>query len=1316
MRAPSGPVVLPSAKLALIAAVLLGFAGAWASAQESSASRAELIQDEYNIRAWSVAEGLPMRTGRSIEQSPDGYVWIGTFQGIARLDGRRVTVFSSTNTPGIERSHFISQAFDQQGRHWFGTEEGVVWRKGDRWHTWGTAQGWPESGYVNRIEISATGEPVFACGGKLLAMRGSDLVTIPAPPRPDNDKSALRPVVSLDGTLWCESDTQVCRWNGNEWTVVASGGNTTNPFGGLCRSNAGGVWITQGPRAWRISDGVEVESRAVPEEFEADRRCALEDSRGDLWFGFLHRGLAVVRRDGSYFTANQATGLPDTEISNLFEDREGNVYAGTGASGAIVFTRKQIRMLGGKDQESGRNAIVSITPDGFGGVLVLNSLGLLQRYSLDGDAHPAPPVPPSSQVLAILRDPNGAIFAGTKYDGLLRLPLNQPWQWLQPKGSRPKMIRALYRDTRGRIWFGHEGGFGIADGTDGSLVELSSPITERVVCFAEDARGWMWIGTTSRVVAVEMGGFSILEEIPVPRSVTAMRRAADADLWVATEDGSLLRARGKTLARFGPEQGLQTGEVSGVLEDGYGDLWCASTTGIYWLRRKNLEAVANGTEPEVLPVPFDSCHGLPFSYCYSNAQPSAKSLDAGKFLFATRRGVALIDQRRMASPRFAANPILESVVADGKEVRISHGASEIFLPAGTKHVQMRFSVPTMLCPDRVKADLYDESKPTDKRPIDASGMVSVEPEPGRELRLLVRARGADPNAGTGELRFRLSVIPQWWQSTAFRIGIPTALAIVVALSGILLQERRVRSSRAQMERERALSEERARFAAVLESTHELVAFADEQGRLFYLNPMGRELLQIGATEPLEPLHIESLLDTRSLSIWKGEVLARWRPNAPWIGKLWFYSASGAQVPIAAAVLGHRRPDESVDFISIVGHDMRPEIEASTRQTRLEAQLQHAQKLEAIGTLAGGIAHDFNNILASILGSAELARLKADEKTLTHLQQIIQASLIARDLVRRILEFSRSDAAHHEVVDLAKVARDAVALLKPTLPGGLDIQLESTQPARVLGDASQLHQVLVNLCLNAAQAIPTESGWIRIEIRREPEATQGESAGWVVLRVSDSGVGMDEQVRSRIFEPFFTTKAVGKGTGLGLAVVHGIVRRHGGTTAVDSAVGQGTTFTIRFPEVTRAISESEHPPALPSPEISAESGRVLVVDDEPLVGRTFAEMLGTAGFDSTYVKDPQNALAMVRQNPRSFDAIVTDLGMPGMSGIDLTREIHRTRPEIPVILITGYGAGSLERRDLTAVGRLRVLEKPIDMQSLIAVVRNEIGTARQALRS
>lgn len=1257
-----------------------------------------------------------MRSGRSIEQSSDGYIWIGTFQGIARLDGRRATVFSASNTPGIERSHFISQAFDQQGRHWFGTEDGVVWRKGDRWHSWGAAQGWPESGYVNRIEISVTGEPIFACGGKLLTLRGSSLESIPAPPRPSHDKSALRPVVALDGTLWCESDAQVCRWNGNEWTVIASGGSPLNPFGGLCRSSAGGVWITQGPRAWRIAEGVQVESRAVPEEFAADRRCALEDSRGDLWFGFLHRGLAVVRRDGSSFTANQATGLPDTEISNLFEDREGNVYAGTGASGAIVLTRKQIRMLGGKDQESGRNAIISITSDGFGGVLVLNSLGLLQRYSLDGDSHPAPPVPPSSQVLTILRDPNGALFAGTKHDGLLRLPPNQPWQWLQPKGSRPKMIRALTRDSRGRIWYGHEGGFGIVDGADGAPIELSSPIAERVVCFAEDPRGWMWIGTTSRVAAIEMESFTVLEEFRVSRPVTAIRRAADADLWIATEDGFLLRARGKALARFGPEQGLDTGEVSSILEDGYGDLWCASIKGIYWIRRKNLEAAANGTEPEVAPVLFDSCHGLPFNYCYSNAQPSAKSLDAGKFLFATRRGVALVDQSRLTSPRFAANPILESVAADGREVKFSRGEGEIFLPAGTKHVQMRFSVPTMHCPDRVKVDLYDESNPTEKRPLDSSGSASVEPTPGRGMRLTVRARGADPDAGVGELRLRLSVIPRWWESTAFRIGFPAAILIAAALGSILIQERRVRSSRAQMERARALSQERARFAAVLESTHELVAFADEQGRLFYLNPMGRDLLQVGPADPLESLRIEDLLDAKSLAIWKGEILARWRPDAPWIGKLWFHSAAGAQVPIAAAVIGHRRADDSVDFISIVGHDMRPEIEASARQSRLEAQLQHAQKLEAIGTLAGGIAHDFNNILASILGSAELAKLKADEKTLVHLQQIVQASLIARDLVRRILEFSRSDASHREVVDLSRVARDAIALLKPTLPDGIEIQLESSQPARMLGDASQLHQVLVNLCLNAAQAIPTEIGWIRIEIRREPAAARGETAGWVVLRVSDSGVGMDEQIRSRIFEPFFTTKAVGKGTGLGLAVVHGIVRRHGGTTAVESAVGKGTTFTIRFPEASQAIGESEHPPALPSPEISAESGRVLVVDDEPLVGRTFAEMLGTAGFDSTYVQSPQNALAMVRQNPRSFDVIVTDLGMPGMSGIDLTREIHHMRPEIPVILITGYGAGSLERRDLTAVGRLRVLEKPIDMQSLIAVVRNELGTARQALPS
>jgi signal transduction histidine kinase/ActR/RegA family two-component response regulator len=344
--------------------------------------------------------------------------------------------------------------------------------------------------------------------------------------------------------------------------------------------------------------------------------------------------------------------------------------------------------------------------------------------------------------------------------------------------------------------------------------------------------------------------------------------------------------------------------------------------------------------------------------------------------------------------------------------------------------------------------------------------------------------------------------------------------------------------------------------------------------------------------------------------------------------------------------------------------------------RLEAQLRQAQKLEAIGTLAGGIAHDFNNILGAILGYGELARSDADPDSAQarHLDGVMNAGQRAKALVERILAFSRAGMGQRVPVHVQSVVAEALHLLLPSLPPGIWLArtLEADDVA-VIGDATQIHQVVMNLCTNAMQAMQ-EGGTLTVALtRRHPEHARTLATGelpagdYVCLAVGDQGRGIEPAVLDRIFDPFFTTKGVGVGTGLGLSLVHGIVADLGGGIEVASRPGSGTTFTIWLP-----CSASAAAPATIDAGVPGGDGeRVLLVDDEVALVHVGEEMLAELGYDPAAYTSSVDALAAFAAEPERFDAVLTDETMPQLSGSQMAQQIRRIRPDIPILLMSGY---------------------------------------------
>lgn len=384
--------------------------------------------------------------------------------------------------------------------------------------------------------------------------------------------------------------------------------------------------------------------------------------------------------------------------------------------------------------------------------------------------------------------------------------------------------------------------------------------------------------------------------------------------------------------------------------------------------------------------------------------------------------------------------------------------------------------------------------------------------------------------------------------------------------------------------------------------------------------------------------------------------------------------------------------------------------------KMEHQVHSRHKMEALGTLAGGVAHDFNNLLAVILGNAEMLAAEAPPGSPGEesVSAIRTAARRARDVVRRILLYARPEAEDLAPIALEPVIEETIHLLETTLPSSISIHWQRpAEPVSAIADASQLGQVLMNLCVNASQALPDERGAIefrltQVEIDEAGALRLGVEPGpFALIAVRDTGAGMSEAVRARIFEPFFTTKTVGKGSGLGLSIVEGVVRGHRGAIEVESVERQGSTFSIYLPASAPAAAVPTKPSASPSAQPPEAGKRILLLDDEQMVLDVSAKVIRRAGYVVDPHLDVDTALAALEKDPKGYAALVTDRSMPKLSGLEVASRARALNRHLPVILVTGrVEAGDAEAGCIDAV-----VTKPADIQTLVGTIERAIADAQ-----
>ncbi len=392
-------------------------------------------------------------------------------------------------------------------------------------------------------------------------------------------------------------------------------------------------------------------------------------------------------------------------------------------------------------------------------------------------------------------------------------------------------------------------------------------------------------------------------------------------------------------------------------------------------------------------------------------------------------------------------------------------------------------------------------------------------------------------------------------------------------------------------------------------------------------------------------------------------------------------------------------------------ELRGTLTDITESKLMKSQLQQSQKMDAIGTLAGGIAHDFNNILAGIIGFTEIALLDVPDSDpiRRNLEQALKASNRARELVRQIFVFSRHDDYDKKPLKITPIIKETLKLLRSSIPSTIDIRqkIKTTNEIVVLANLTQIHQILIHLCTNGARAMGENGGVLDVDlvnvdldsdaVASYPDLNPG---SYVKLTVRDNGHGMDRDVIERIFDPSITAKEMGQAPGKGLSVIHGIMKGYGGTISVSSEPGKGTTFDGFFP---RIENEEELEPGDSDP-LPMGKGRILFVDDEAVLVQVGKQMLEHLGYEVVARTSSIEALEAFCAKPKKFDLVITDQTMPNMTGTRLTKELLNIRPEIPIILCTGYSE-AISPKTAKTLGIKKIVTKPIALRELAETIRD-----------
>jgi PAS domain S-box-containing protein len=1267
---------------------------------------------QYLRSAWQRAEGLPQNTVMDVLQARDGYLWATTQDGLARFDGLRFTLFTTSTDPALTSDDFTTLLEDRSGTLWAGTAGGGLYTlRNGRLQPF--SGGTLPSAVVTDLFEDPDGTLWIATLGGLSRFANGALTTFTtADGLPGNGVRSL--TRDRRGTLWIATEAGIALRQGDRFVPTAGASQLpSQDVRVVYATQTGGVLIgtVQGLVSYRDGSFTPVGSRTAATG--GIIRAIHEDPAGALWIGTQDRGITriVGNRTEELGTAQ---GFVSDDVRAFATDAEGNLWVGTNIGGLVRL--KDPRVLAfGKPEGLPDDVVLPVTADRagnlwagtYGGGAARLAGGTWTTYSSrDGLMNDA--------VLSLAASADGGMWVGTR-TGVNKIRDGRVEQFGEAAGLPRVVITALLEDRKGRLWVGTRSGAYLFDGTrttrpDGEL--------SRGVVFAihEGRDGTMWFGTEGSGV-IRINGDGSATPFGADGGlggavVWSIAEDTDGAIWFTTNARGVLRYVNGRLLTYRARDGLIDDTIYRIIDDGAGSLWLSSNRGIQRIRRQQFAAFDARSITKVSGEIFGETDGMRSEECNGGISPAGWRTPDGVLWFPTIKGLARIDPALLAAGQRPPPVVIEAIVADGREMR---GAGPLSVAPGARSLEFHYTALSLRSPDKVRFRYKLEGFDADW--IDGGARRTAyytNLAPARYTFRVIAANDAGVWNEAGATTM-VTLEPHFSQTRSFYVLMAATLLLIVfglhkaRMSGLEAREHEL----ARVAEERrwalvALQQSEAQFRTLFENVNEAVYRSTPDGRLVLANPSMARLLGYDSVDEILGVSVRDMY--ADLDEYTKLVATLSESGEARAVEIRLRTHDGRDVVVLESL---RRVDsEGMTYFEGTLVDI-------TDRKHLEEQLLQLQRIESIGRLAGGVAHDVNNLLTPILGQAELLgeELAADDPRRLRVDQIRKAALSARSFTRQLLAFSRRQILKRRIVDVNDALHDLEGILRRLVGEHIDVRVvRAPDLKRVNVDPGQLEQVVINLVVNAKDAMPlggtltVETGNVDVEAV-EAAGKPGVAAGpYVRITVSDTGAGISPDVRTRLFEPFVTTKP--QGHGLGLALVHGIVTQSGGHIEVDSEPGQGTSFRIYLPALDEVAAEV----AAPARRVDGVTGQtILLVEDEDDVRSITAEMLERAGYHVLAASDAEHAQRIEAEFHQPIDLLLTDVVMPGLGGPALADILRARRQGLKVLYTTGYidddvAHHGVLRPDVT------VLEKPFTFEALLDAVRESVMAHAAADRS
>ncbi|MCC7375440.1 MAG: hypothetical protein IT581_12365 [Verrucomicrobiales bacterium] len=1051
----------------LALAALIG----WVLTTAGAADAPVASDPPFVIQTWQTAEGLPENSATAMAQTPDGYLWFGTFRGLVRFDGVNFAVLDPRQLADLPSPGVVNLHLDRRDRLWVSTLGGLIVREGSRWRLVNKAAT-ADGDYVRTFSERDNGDLLLThYNGRIFEVAHDRLSELSKPP--GNSPDGYLGGTDEAGRWWVVNRGFIGTWTGTNWVPELWGTNVPVRQGhpiGLAQARDGGFWLLLDKDLWKHSRDRTVLHRSLTVDDQivgvGSVSRITEDLAGNLWIASFDAGLLQLLPDGSLLKWSESNGLSYRDVRFVFEDRERNLWIGTSGGGLQRFRERRFQTFASADGTAPR-IVNSVSAAADGGVHVASFGQGLFHLGPDGLGRLRLPNWRDDSMFfhSVLTDRSGRTWTGILGEGLHRFD-RRTGEHFPPDQLGGAEITAMYEDSRSRIWISNGQGVTVFDqGHREHYGEAHGLPPERVCAFTEDQDAVLWLSNLNGVFRLEEGRF---REVRAPdgqalRGVTCLKGDAGRTLWMGSLSQGLLRWRDGKVSTIDGRVGFPEHGVYAILEDDHGFFWMPSSRGIVRASRVSLESAADGQIDDLPCQVLDLSDGLPSVETPAQHQPTCARDRDGRLWFATAKGVAMTDPSRFrvnsAPPpvhidavRFIGSAPSGSGRDEAHRIEAPF-AEKLELPAGSHEIEIHYTAPSFAAPHKMRFMVKVEGQDSEWRQGDSSRLERFHAVPTGDYVFRVRAANDDGVWNETEARLAFAILPHYWETWYFRAG--SAVVLLATGAGVAWQLTRLRVARA-LERRQAASELR----------------------------------------------------------------------------------------------------------------------------NLRTELAHSNRVSTLGQLASAMAHELNQPLGAILRNAEAGELLMDQESpdLPEIKAILSDIRHDDQRAAGIIDRMRALLKRQEIqlseFPIAGLLQDTEALTKPDAVARRTQLLFETPPdlPSALGDRVQLQQVLLNLLLNAMDAMSAQP----IETRRLTVSCRATGGGMLEFNVRDAGPGIAPAALPRLFEPFFTTKA--QGMGLGLAICRTIVEAHGGRLSAENNPTGGACFrfTVRAATAEKETGSRQRP--------------------------------------------------------------------------------------------------------------------------------------------